>query len=70
MKQTLHKNIYHNILTMNVTNVDEIIARNKLLEEENAKLKDELDGKIMQIYLQKKPERFKKLFLPDRMFSA
>ena len=54
MKQTLHKNIYHNILTMNVTNVDEIIARNKLLEEENAKLKEELDGKIIQIYLQKK----------------
>ena len=39
---------------MNVTNVDEIIARNKLLEEENAKLKEELDGKIIQIYLQKK----------------
>ena len=54
MKQTLYKNIYHNILTMNVTNVDEIIARNKLLEEENAKLKEELDGKIIQIYLQKK----------------
>ena len=54
MKQTPDKKNYHNILTMNVTNVDEIIARNKLLEEENAKLKEELDGKIIQIYLQKK----------------
>ena len=39
---------------MNVTNVDEIITRNKVLEEENAKLKEELDSKIVQIYLQEK----------------
>ena len=50
---------------MNVTNVDEIIARNKLLEEENAKLKDELDGKIMQIYLQKKLCNDWKYIIPD-----
>ena len=39
---------------MNVMNIDEIITRNKVLEEENAKLKDELDDKNVQIYLQKK----------------
>ena len=33
------KNIYHTILTMNV---DEIITKNKLLEEEIKKLQDEL----------------------------
>ena len=33
------KNIYYTILTMNV---DEIITKNKLLEEENKKLQDEL----------------------------
>ena len=35
----LHKNIYRTILTMNV---DEIINKNKLLEEENKKLQEEL----------------------------
>ena len=39
---------------MNVMNIDEIITRNKVLEEENAKLKDELDDKNVQIYLQTK----------------
>jgi uncharacterized small protein (DUF1192 family) len=34
-------------------NIDEIITRIKVLEEENAKLKDELDDKNVQIYLQK-----------------
>jgi len=32
-------NIYHTILNMNV---DEVITKNKLLEEENKKLQDEL----------------------------
>jgi hypothetical protein len=35
-------------------NIDEIITKNKVLEEENAKLKDELDDKNVQIYLQTK----------------
>jgi len=39
---------------MNVMNIDEIITRNKVLEEENAKLKEELDDKNVQIYLQTK----------------
>ena len=35
----LHKNIYHTILTMNV---DELIHKLKIIEEENKRLQDEL----------------------------
>jgi regulator of replication initiation timing len=50
---------------MNVMNIDEIITRNKVLEEENAKLKDELDDKNVQIYLQKKLCNDWKYIIPD-----